>query len=805
MKAFVFTTAKTSSIQHLCLVCRLYSPVLVNMPRELVRRGLGNQPTRVDAGFVQQGQVDWVSLSNAVVSLTVGNLSRLSGAGVQEITYVGALQLATRFQLADIGYRRVCEAVEKVQVAPAFGNVACFGFGYRSFIHMLADTVTGMKCIALCATLSEAHSEDIAARVIGSLWTAVGYPEDYKPSFTQFKCLVKACAGVFAQSSFPETVGLMLGPYRNFVKPEKLPETSDPDNIAEALQGLFDLSQGVRSRITVVGGAECSFIAALSQWLFDFKIHVEDSRGETLFLSSPGKEQVQVHVIYKQDDYLSTVVVSESTSILGSPKDLLRYLPDSRLRLIRSRVAWDTCLNRAFGREFADLLELPTALGGFLGGAARIYHALARGEVDVGGFDRETFTNFVEASYGRGFAESVPKVLSELNEPVLLGTIHSALSQSVEKARSSIQGAMLVFKRQCFCGRCMRLKKSSNRTSTEAYLCLPTLAATLLELISSIACIDFAPELLPTEMGLYHVYQRRTLSIVQNDSLDAFLGFDAFTDTRNQMPYPALLMTNAMSIFTGYMLDAHELQIYRFRTAVAENGICVYMECLQSMTTRPELLRRIHAIPGHIERGTRIFDSIWDCSPTQAPALERVHIDRAVEEDAETNVNCSLDMAALVDEPSGPGQLSLSYRISTPQGRVLLQPGAISSYVLLRSGLIACSNQNCVTELGPNTYFVRSGWSFDNRTLDDLHDYDVTTAREIFIWRHTSSNLARLLALELLRQSHHEIFGRSHVFLRQDECLPCSTRSADRMVAKGMAKKDTAYYLTDRPNLIHIL
>jgi hypothetical protein len=258
-------------------------------------------------------------------------------------------------------------------------------------------------------------------------------------------------------------------------------------------------------------------------------------------------------------------------------------------------------------------------------------------------------------------------------------------------------------------------------------------------------------------------------------------------------------MANAIRLFTGYDLSPVELETYNFRTAVAENGVCVYMECLESMTTRPELLRRIHAIPGHIGRGTRIFDSIWDCAPTQAPLLQRVNIENAVEEEKEIHFNCSLEMTALIDEPSGPGQLSLYYRISSPQGRVILQPGAISSYVLLRSGLLVCSKANCGSSFMPNTYFVRSGYYFDIRTIDELPDYSETLGKGVFIWQHTSSNLARLLALELLRQSYYGNRAESHVFLRQDECLPCSVR----LVFQAVRPRDKT-----RPacqQLIHIL
>jgi hypothetical protein len=170
--------------------------------------------------------------------------------------------------------------------------------------------------------------------------------------------------------------------------------------------------------------------------------------------------------------------------------------------------------------------------------------------------------------------------------------------------------------------------------------------------------------------------------------------------------------------------------------------------------------------------------------PTQDPFLERVSLESAVEDvhiSTESHPPNRLEMTALLDEPSGPGQLILYYRISTPQGRVLIQPGAISSYVLLRSGLIACSKSSCDKRFGPNTYLVHSGWSFDLSMLDELPDYSPTLGRSVFIWKHTSSDLARLLALELQRQSSYGSRARAHVLLRQDECLPCSTRSAFQM------------------------
>ncbi|KAL9616789.1 MAG: hypothetical protein Q9160_008386 [Pyrenula sp. 1 TL-2023] len=762
------------------------------MSGQLMQRRSEGQPSHQDPTFVQQGEVDWVSLSNTVVSFTVGTLHRLSGAGVQEITYVGALQLATRFRLADIGYRRICEAVEKAQFAPAFAKVAYFGFGYRSFIHVLADSMSGTKCIALCASFSEAHNDDMAARVISSLWRAVGYPEDYQPSLSQFKCLVKACSGVLATTSFPTTMGMMLRPFRQVIENGTLPEASDPGDIARVLLGLFDISNGVRERITVIGGAECSFIAAISQWLFDFKIQVEDSQGKTLFVSAPRDDQVQVRIIYKENAHLSTILISESTFLLGARNELLRYVPDKNLRMVRTRVAWGVCLSRTFGKEFADLLTFPIALGEFLGGAARVYHALARGEADVAGFSREDFIDFVETSYGVGFVTSVSKIFPELSGPELSNGLRASLSKSVQEARSSMAAAAIMLLTHCECRKCCRCYPRDISPGQVGQLCIVTLAITILELLTTITSLEFPSELVPTEKGIYQMYVRNEKAFYHISLFGSHKGIpraDLVDQIFCRTDSSSVIMGNALCLFTGNSFIQGSVGSSELRTAVAESGICAYMDCLESMTTRPELLRKIHVMPGHIARGDRIFDSIRDCAPIPAPFLEKVSVKKAGDAYDISDKNSfpeELELTALVDELSEPGQLAMYYQVETKRGRVTTQPGAMSIYILTNSGLIACDRRNCDSRLYPNAYRVQSGWSFTRDILDDIPDRDLPSPRWSIslIWEHTNSTPARLLALERWRHSNGGISNlwiTSYEVLRQDECIPCCTRYAEQL------------------------
>ena len=190
-------------------------------------------PPSTDVGFLQQGSVDWVAFSKSTVSMSVEVLARFQAAEVQEITYAGALQLTTRFKLPELGRQRVWDALKRLKIYAPTANILYFGFGHRSFLRFLSESVSGLKCIALCSCLAEMHSEDVAARILSSLWKEFGYPENMEPAHYQFKSLIKACGGAMATSPFPELAGRMLSPKMRMLQGLNL-ECAEPDDIAKA-------------------------------------------------------------------------------------------------------------------------------------------------------------------------------------------------------------------------------------------------------------------------------------------------------------------------------------------------------------------------------------------------------------------------------------------------------------------------------------------------------------------------------------------------------------------------------------------
>ncbi|KAL4731562.1 hypothetical protein ACLX1H_000535 [Fusarium chlamydosporum] len=368
-----------------------------------------SSPPTNDVGFVQQGQVDWVAFGRTVVPLSIDILARLQGAGVQAITYAGALQLTTCFKLPELGRQRLWDAINRLQVFNSASNLLYFGFAHRSFFRILTETVSGLKCIALCSCLAEMHTETVAARILSALWQEAGYPEDYEPSILQFKALVKACGGALASSPFPQIANRMF-PHASDINVDE--QCSEPKDIAKALSGLFDVSMGKKKSITVAGGSDCAFIAAVAYWVLNLDIYVEDYHGNVVFTPSVTNQPVepssaQVYIKYADTNGHHGLVVTQSTYLLNDPQDILFYTPDKQLLRLRRRVPWDRCLQDTFGKAFEEFKNLTNTVGNLLGSFARISMALAEGEVDVGDYRRQDFIDFAEASYGQGSSSSV--------------------------------------------------------------------------------------------------------------------------------------------------------------------------------------------------------------------------------------------------------------------------------------------------------------------------------------------------------------------------------------------------------------
>ncbi|KAI0537150.1 hypothetical protein GGR58DRAFT_527574 [Xylaria digitata] len=754
----------------------------------------------LSSNFPQQGQLDWVSLSKVVVPVSLDVLARLQGAGVQAITYVSILQLSVHFVVSDDELQRVRDAIRKLRVYSGASNLMYFGFGYRSLFRHLTDTLPGEKSIALCSCIGEAHSEMISAKILSALWKDFGYPEDCQPSHEQFKALIKACGGALATSPFPEVVRRMLP--GNMIGSSQY-KCSEPADIARALHALFDISTNKKTSVTIVGGAECSFIAAVAHWIFSFDISVEGMDGQVVFQSSARHPTrplatVQVYVQYK-DLAQPGLTISQTTYVLSEPKELLMFGQDTEL-ILRTRVLWDRCLQSTFGKAFEDLSSYTIDLGHIFGGVARIHAALAQGEGDVGDYHRAHFHHFAEASYGSGFIDSVRDIFPELNNSELRRVMQDTLSKSFIEVRSLIQKSILALKKYCRCKDCSVL-------TAEYEYCLPALAGALVELTTMLSLVHFECEkkLDPTCYGLKSFYLvQKTSTISWDPSIQTkdnegtktteFRPIPFLTRTTGKVSSPKTLqkkLEDLICLFVGYdsFSDIFGTESSKAWTAISKNGICVFAECLVSMTAQADMLCRIHVMPGRIARPTstspisisREFDAALDLSSwPRLPPLDNLQTSRVPRDEIRLQrldtFPKPLEMTPIVAEPGDRGMLMLYYRISTPQGEIHISPGMMTNLILTQTGLISCPGPHCSSAPPEDegVLIVEDGWIVDQALVEKLGSVSC------FLWNKRAGDAGRLAALAV----HHQKAGdgyRNEIILRQRECFACCVLAAPRL------------------------
>ena len=724
-----------------------------------------------------------MAFGNTLWSTSSAVLQRFASAGVQPITFGAGLALASQFKLDRLGNQRMHDALNNLQGAPGFEKLLWFGFGVRSFLRVMSDSQLGVQCIALCSCLAEVHGAHVSAWILEELWKAHGFPECYLPSHAQFLALIKACSGVLTRTSFSRATNHMVG---NMIGGTGMdaPLVSDVEDIAKAIRGLFQVSNGTVSRITVTGGQECAFVAAFAQWLLNLKIYVEDKNGVVVY-GNTFRETAQVVVKYIEISESSLIQISSTTYILRDAESLfVRHPTLDKINLI-IRTPWNGCLGRIFGTTFNELLGLPYILGGFLGSVARLYSSLATGGADVANFSRDTYINFVEGSHGHGFVNSVGLIFPELaSSSTLLEVMRNEVNSSVEDALRNVEQTVRALARRCACSSC-----TSPGVESEKY-CLLSTAISIRTMVSAISCTARDGQLFPTVSGIQSIYREMRDFVStgirqQRDDLP-FLSVALGLETENMYSEFAVcyrqfdLMSRAVEIFSGISYHCRNSSDNPKRhgdicTAIVHQGVCYYLDCLRSINSQAETARVVHVLPGHIQKGDRQFDQIFDGSVSNR-RLAAVQYKIIEEPDSipstEEPRSDDISIEALALEKAIERELVLFYKISVPgEPTFLLRPGRLTHEILKRTGLIICKGNQCNKQLAFPCALIYQGWRTTQLQRDELRSSS-SVGFGCCIWP-PMSNIARCVAISQNKFA-------SELFLRRKECLSCSTVAVTR-------------------------
>jgi hypothetical protein len=732
-------------------------------------------------GFLQQGQVDWVAFANTTVKTSISVLQRFSAAGVQPVTFAGGLALGSRFDLGKKGAQNMDVTLKNLSGAFGFDKLLYYGFGYRSFVNILTETKVGVNLVALCACLVDMHSVPIAAEVLAALWKLEAFPEEFEPSMSQFNALSTACAGVVAATVFGQIGDMMLGDLRKQLRQSSrsgLPRgsISTSEDIAKALHGLFQISRGTHERIEILGGPNCSFIGAFAHWLLNFTIQVEDDAGTLIYQDVLDREAAQVTIRYRSMDQLSTELSITSTTFVLRDRDMLFGINENDDGMpLHVRTAWDGCLRRAFWSSAQRLIDVSRVLGNFLGSAARVYAALARGEPDVGRFQRMYFGDFIDGTYGRGFVDSVGRIFPELGRiEDLRSVMLRALNNSFEQALTNLQMAIDSLIRLCECGFCSgqpyRCLPDTQGECEDTYCVLVT-AMTIASLVRLVAGLEIHGTITPTVTGLQRIYaqcdQRIQLNGRARHSPLAFenvLGLNRVVDSFYMLS-PEHLIADVQCLFTGSPPYSKTESGNCYRTAFSFDGICCYMEALHGLSSNAAVLRRIHVVPGRIQKGDREYSAVMDFThqlelplPKATLGTESITLPAEFRED-------NIDIKALVREDAIGSELRFSYEAAFQGTLARIHPGIFTQRVLRRTGLITCSKRTCKEHLVFPCSVIQEGWGELPYTLSREEQ-----STKCLIWPFRENDVGRCVAIGTA--PFDEV-----LYVRKGECLPCCTKA----------------------------
>ena len=718
-------------------------------------------------------------------------VQRLAEAGVQPMTHGAGLALGSRFKLGRIGQSQMENALSDLKGIAGFKEKLFFGFGVKSSVNMLSDTRLGMNCIAICSVLSEVHSESMAARVLAQLWKTSDFPAEYEPSHAQFLALVKVCSGVITRTHFSERVGFLVSNMLNHTTPMSsstkfLRGAADPKDVAEALEGLFKLSRGETKQMTVVGGEEAAFIAVVAEYLFGFTVCLEDDSFNTFASSAATREEAQVLVRCINEGFRSSLQLLDSTYILGESEEMFQYEHNDRMKHFAYRIPWENCLSRLFGSTMKELLKWPDLLGGFLGSTARIYGALALSEAKVGPFSRKCFGSFANATYGRGFVETVIKLFPELD---VVGGLRDAMLQASELSfDKAIDRITFCLKRFDEIWTAYRYDVR-DRDSRSCFVCIAASIARFVQMVGSIVA-DFPIQ--PTQKGLEEIFQLVHEDVHPNvlfsdGWLSSVLGLDL--ESREDSPSAGrwqinidFLMACALKIYVGHSTPLQDNR--QHRTAVVDSGVCIYLDILYRPTSDPELARRIHVLPGLIQHRNRRYSILED--PPDHPNERGEHVELymadgksslcRVAQHYEFNTNI------LLTETSQHDRAIMSYRVTTSYANHILQPGLLTHQLLVTSGCSVHDSTQCSDYIMLPSAIIQSGIRLHS---SDYMNILSTTRTACCIWptmEHDNSEVAKCIIVQLYHNRSHRIDNlgkvQEYVLFQRHACLYCSNKVA---------------------------
>lgn len=454
-------------------------------------------------------------IAERIVQIPVNMLQRYQAGRVQPYTILLAEAMGMTFHMSLEGRGNLDDALSKLPAHQILGKGLEIGFGIEDITKHLAKSEGGSMTLGLCAALQDCYLDDLAVEILLEYARATKATDDsWMPSNMEWRALLDACAGCLAASNFSIVAEMLMrlcgkegAGARYSLKQSPVRGgrgCSAPKSIATALYHLADLSRKEITAVTLSGGPDVGWIAAVAHWLLGLRVLIRvHGTEEVRFCNFKDDEHPQVLIYCRQDHPLPTEAEAnpalrgitvgnaapsntmpsaqltvnmniEDTTRLVDLEDISSVLQlDLREKprpVVCGRLEWKTALRSTFLADFDGLMELQVTFGSLLGSAMRITHELVNPDGTLSRSSSQV-SDYCESSYGEGLLHHSITLFPELR--CLQSHMAAACRKSLKEAQANYESCTSTLRSHCNCKLCesdLRRLQNNGNYAAEAYL-----------------------------------------------------------------------------------------------------------------------------------------------------------------------------------------------------------------------------------------------------------------------------------------------------------------------------------------------
>lgn len=423
--------------------------------------------------FTQNGSWSMVDIAKLAVQIPVGMLSRYAAGRVNAHTILVAEAMGMTFRMGKNGRSSLEKAFSKLSSVSTLNGSLYIGFGIEDFTREMIKSEAGAMLVGLCAALKECYTDDVAIEVMLEYARQTKADGQWMPSNMEWRNLLDACAGCLATSNFAlraeHLMQLAKGEQRTFTFrgedgiSKKRRGCSTPKSIADALSALAMLSNGRMEYVSLTGGPDGGWLAAVAEWFLDLKVKIVDNSGlEVLYTNHADDQDTQVTVLYSSqaqqargEKRTGQVAISDKTykvSLEDLCKTFLPSDPEYNTSVVSGRLSWTSALRGAFGSDFERLMTRPNALGTAIGSAAVLCSAIAEAHQNISPMYLRSNVGYSDSSHGQGLVVHAVQQFPELGS--LKKSMEEALRAPFRDAQKQYETSIASLATSCHCFLC---------------------------------------------------------------------------------------------------------------------------------------------------------------------------------------------------------------------------------------------------------------------------------------------------------------------------------------------------------------